>query len=275
MKQKELKVDILIVGGSLGGCTATSLGKKVVMTEETDWIGGQLTSQAVPPDEHRWIESFGCTRRYRRFRNLVRDYYKLYYPLNPNAVADPHLNPGQGNVSRICHEPKVALAVLYQMMAYAETRGDLQIHLNRKPISVETKADQIEAVTFIQTVNGETETVAADFVLDATEIGDLLSLGRVEYASGAESQAETGEPHAVPGESQPDNVQGLTWCLAMGYNPEGSHVIDELEGYQKWRDYVPDLLSSLAGKDVKLDLQRPDHLNSQNANALSTRGEPK
>mgnify|MGYP001332778283 FL=1 len=44
MKQKELKVDILIVGGSLGGCTATSLGKKVVMTEETDWIGGQLTS---------------------------------------------------------------------------------------------------------------------------------------------------------------------------------------------------------------------------------------
>ena len=49
------------------------------------------------------------------------------------------------------------------MMAYAETRGDLQIHLNRKSISVEIKADQIEAVTFMQTVNGETETVAADF----------------------------------------------------------------------------------------------------------------
>ena len=69
------------------------------------------------------------------------------------------------------------------MMAYAETRGDLQIHLNRKSISVEIKSDQIEAVTFMQTVNGETETVAADFVLDATEIGDLLPLGRVEYMS--------------------------------------------------------------------------------------------
>ena len=77
-------------------------------------------------------------------------------------------------------------------------------------------------------------------MLDTTEIGDLLPLGRVEYVSGAESQAETGEPHAVPDESQPDNVQGLTWCLAMGYNPEGSHVIDELEEHQKWRDYVPD-----------------------------------
>ena len=33
--------------------------KVVLMTEETDWVGGQLTSQAVPPDEHPWIESFG------------------------------------------------------------------------------------------------------------------------------------------------------------------------------------------------------------------------
>ena len=30
-----------------------------VVTEETDWIGGQLTAQAVPPDEHAWIESYG------------------------------------------------------------------------------------------------------------------------------------------------------------------------------------------------------------------------
>ena len=65
--------DILIVGGSTGGCAAamaaTSLGYRVTMTEVTDWIGGQLTSQAVPPDEHPWIEHFGCTRRYRQFRD--------------------------------------------------------------------------------------------------------------------------------------------------------------------------------------------------------------
>ena len=49
---------------------------RVVLTEETDWIGGQLTSQAVPPDEHPWIEKFGCTRRYREYRDAVRDYYR-------------------------------------------------------------------------------------------------------------------------------------------------------------------------------------------------------
>src|SRR5512140_3299114 len=51
-------------------------GMRVVLAEETDWIGGQLTSQAVPPDEHPYIESFGCTQAYREYRNAVRDYYR-------------------------------------------------------------------------------------------------------------------------------------------------------------------------------------------------------
>ena len=80
-----MKKDIAIIGGGIGGCmaalSAVKLGKKVVMTEETKWIGGQLTSQAVPPDEHPWIEEFGCTETYRKFRNEVRDYYKKNYNL--------------------------------------------------------------------------------------------------------------------------------------------------------------------------------------------------
>ncbi|HMV49172.1 MAG TPA: FAD-dependent oxidoreductase, partial [Blastocatellia bacterium] len=66
---KELKTDVLIVGGGVGGCAAAlavaRAGRQVILTEESDWIGGQLTSQAVPPDEHGWIERFGCTASYR------------------------------------------------------------------------------------------------------------------------------------------------------------------------------------------------------------------
>lgn len=61
--------DILIVGAGLGGVAAAlaacRAGRTVVLTEETDWIGGQLTSQAVPPDEHPWVEEFGTTASYR------------------------------------------------------------------------------------------------------------------------------------------------------------------------------------------------------------------
>ena len=104
--------DILIVGGGTGGCAAamaaTSMGLRVVMTEPYAWIGGQLTSQAVPPDEHSWVEQFGITRSYRALRNGVRQYYRDHYPLTEKSRAWGDLNPGAGYVSRLCHEPRVS-----------------------------------------------------------------------------------------------------------------------------------------------------------------------
>ena len=88
---------------------------------------GQLTSQAVPPDEHPWIESFGCTRSYRQFREGVRQYYRDYFPMTPKARSNVQLNPGSGIVSRLCHEPRTALAVLHQMLAPYIHSGRLTI----------------------------------------------------------------------------------------------------------------------------------------------------
>jgi len=55
MTRREARTDILIVGAGVGGMAgalaALKLGKRVILTEEPDWIGGQLTSQTVPPDE--------------------------------------------------------------------------------------------------------------------------------------------------------------------------------------------------------------------------------
>ncbi|HRK21640.1 MAG TPA: FAD-dependent oxidoreductase, partial [Fimbriimonadaceae bacterium] len=103
--------DVLIIGGGTGGCAAAlaacGLGKRVIMTEEFAWIGGQLTSQAVPPDENPWIETFGGTASYQAFREGVRKRYRTNYPLTDAAKANPLLNPGSGWVSRLCHEPKI------------------------------------------------------------------------------------------------------------------------------------------------------------------------
>ncbi|MCD6291474.1 MAG: FAD-dependent oxidoreductase, partial [Anaerolineae bacterium] len=244
--------DILIVGGGVGGCAAalgaTALGYRVILTEETDWIGGQLTAQAVPPDEHPWVEQFGCTRRYRRFRDGVRQFYRDHYPLLPSARSDPYLNPGLGTVSRICHEPRVALAVLEQMLAYERAAGRLEVLLERKPVAVDTQGDRVRSVTLRNLRTGDTETITAAYVLDATELGDLLPLAGVEYVTGAESQSETGEPHAVSGPSQPDNVQSITWCFPMAYDPDGHHVIDRPAQYERWRDYVPQLRPAWTGR---------------------------
>ena len=76
----ELKADIIIIGGGLGGCAAAIAacrnGSSVILTEVTDWIGGQVSQQGVPPDEHQWIESHGRTASYAKYRRLIREYYR-------------------------------------------------------------------------------------------------------------------------------------------------------------------------------------------------------
>lgn len=240
---QDLKPDIVIIGGGVGGCAAalaaTSMGYRVVMTEETDWIGGQFTSQAVPPDENPWIEGCGCTRRYRRFRSLVRDYYRLHYPLMPEARADDRLNPGQGRVSRICHEPRVSLAVLEGMLAHARASQRLRILLLHRPVDAEVDGDNIVSVTVEEAGTGHRTTLQAPYILDATELGDVLPLAGVEYVTGSESRDRYGELHAKPGPDRPDNHQAFSWCFAMGYDAAGSHLIQKPTDYDHWRSFVP------------------------------------
>ena len=240
----DARVDILIVGGGVGGCAAAmaaaATGRRVILTEETDWIGGQLTSQAVPPDEHRWIEQFGCTRRYRRYRDGVRQFMRTWYPLNGAAIRSPELNPGKGLVSRLCHEPRVGLAVLEAQLAAARTAGHLEVRLRRVPVSAVVNGDRVHSVTLLDTDSGQLETVEAAFILDATELGDLLPLTGTEYVSGAESQSETGEPHASS-EANPENVQAITWCFPMAHDPDGNHVMDRPAQWERWRNGVPPL----------------------------------
>jgi hypothetical protein len=246
---RETSCDILIAGGGTGGVAAAlaacSLGLKVVLTEETDWIGGQLTSQAVPPDEHPWIEKFGCTSRYRSFRELVRAYYRANTPLNPEFRNHPQLNPGGGWVSALCHEPRIAWLVLSKMLQPAKTSGHLDIRLKTKPVGAILEEGIVRSVMLRDQAAGEDEVVFAKYFLDATELGDLLPLTGTAYVSGAEAYSQTHEPNAVTGLPEPENVQGLTWVMAVAYD-DGSHrVIDRPVQYDYWRSYKPDFWPGL------------------------------
>jgi hypothetical protein len=251
--KRELTCDILIVGAGTGGCAAAiaacRAGRRVIMTEPCEWVGGQLTSQAVPPDENRWIEMHGGTVTYQRFREHVRRYYREHYPLNADARSNVHLNPGTGFVSRICHEPKVSHAVLREMLAPYESKGLLRIFRFVEPQRADVHGDRVRSVAF-RSLRGEPElTVSAHYVLDASELGDMLPLTGTEFVVGAESRDETGELHAASGAS-PGNVQAITWCFAMGYDPApgADHTIEKPEQYEFWRDYVPAVAPAWPGR---------------------------
>ena len=237
-----ISADVLIVGGGLGGVAAALAalrrGRSVLLTEETDWLGGQLTSQGVPPDEHPWIEQFGATRSYRQLREAIREHYRRWYPLTAAARTDSTLNPGLGKVSKLCHEPVVSAQVLDALVGPHVAAGRLHVLRETTPIAVDAADGTVRAV-IVRDRNGRELTLVGEYVLDATELGDLLPLAKTPYVTGAESQADTGEPSA-PAVARPDNVQSFSWVFALGYDPDGDHTIDRPGNYDYWHSYEPD-----------------------------------
>ncbi len=238
---KEQACDLLVIGGGLGGISASlaaaRLNKRVIMTEEYDWIGGQLTAQGVPFDEHHWMEKFGCTHTYRQLRDYLREYYRNHYPLTHKARNDRYLNPGAALVNRLCVEPKAALNVLEAMLAPYQANGQITVLRKHKPIHVENDGDYTKAVTLINQESGNEISLSAPFIVDATEKGELLKLGNVEYVTGRESQKDTGELHAVEGPARPQEMQAFTFVYAMDYVEGENHVIDKPSNYDFWRAY--------------------------------------
>lgn len=239
-----LRTPVAIVGGGTGGVAAAlALARadvRCIVIEPYDWIGGQLTSQAVPPDEHRWIEDFGCTRAYRAFRNAVRAHYRKRESLTPAARATEHLNPGAGWVSRLCMDPRVAHAALETMLAEPLARGLVTILRRHACIAADTEGDRVRALTVRNLDTAEETRIEPEYALDASETGDLLDLAGVEHAIGAEGRDTFGELHASE-RADPRDQQAFSWCFALEHRPGEDHTIERPPNYDWWRAYIPDM----------------------------------
>jgi hypothetical protein len=257
---RELLADLVIIGGGLGGCAAAIAalrnGLRVVMTEETDWIGGQLTAQGVPTDEHRWIETHGANSSYQELRKRIRDYYRRNYPLLDAARSKLNLNPGNGNVSRLCQEPRVALAVLEALLAPYQASGQLLLLTEHRAISPDVEHDQVLAVQVRSMRSGRNRVLVGKYFVDATELGDLLPLTGTEFVTGSEAQSETHEIHA-PKKADPNNQQAFTMCFAVDHLTGEDHTIDKPDEYSFWRKFVSKMTPPWPGKLLDFTYTHP------------------
>ena len=258
-----MKADIIVCGGGLGGFAATLAaarnGYKVILTEETDWIGGQLTQQGVPPDEHPWIETHGAPSSYRIFREGVRSYYKTHYPLTDEAKARTYLNPGDGAVSRLCHEPRVALEVLHAMLKPFIENNQVILLLNHKVVEADASRDKVSALTIKNLLTNSSFNATATYFVDATELGDLLPLTKTDYVTGAESNKETNELHA-PSIGNQKNQQSFTCCFAIDHQQGKNNVIDRPMEYDFWSKHIPNLTPAWPGTLLSLSYSNPSTL---------------
>ena len=238
----ETACDVLVAGGGTGGIAAAiaaaRAGRTVCLLEETDWIGGQLTAQGVSAlDEHEHIERFGGTRSYYVLREAIRDHYRR---LSPALAAQPHPNPGACWVTRLAFEPRVAVDALAAMARPFVESGRLTILTRTKAARAQVNADRVESVLAVNLDDRRWTRIRPRIVIDATELGDLLPLAGAEYVVGAETKAETGEPHAQPLEAKPHCVQSFTYTFVLERMPAGArHVINKPELYERYRDGQP------------------------------------
>ncbi|MFN5060329.1 MAG: FAD-dependent oxidoreductase [Chloroflexota bacterium] len=231
--------DVVILGGGLGGVAAalrlTAHNRSVIIVEPTAWLGGQATSQGVSAlDEHRYIESFGGTPDYMDWRMRIRHAMATLYDIAPSEWST--FNPGNAWVSNLCFLPKIAAQVIDEMLAPYCASGHCLVLRNTTLRSAHRHGDRITHAevltpTGIKTVQGE-------LFIDATELGDVLSLANLTYVTGAESQHDTGETKA-PIVARPKEIQGFTYCFAVSYHPGEYHIIAKPEGYEQLRDQQP------------------------------------
>ena len=252
---REIAADLVIIGGGVGGCAAALAalenGLSVVLTEPTNWIGGQLTPG--PARRAPRIEQFGRSARYHALRQGIRDYYRRHYPLTASAAADEFLNPGRGGVSRLCHEPKAALAVLTAMLAPHASAGRLLVLLEHEPVRADVAGDRVKSVTVRDRQSRDERALVAPYFVDATELGDLLPMAGVEHLIGEEGNPDR-EPHAA---ASPEVQQAITCCFAIDYLEDQDHTIDRPAGYDFWRAYVPQLAPAWTGKLLDLSYCDP------------------
>ena len=250
--------EILIIGGGVAG-TATAYegllaGRTVCMTEITDWIGGQLTSQGTSAlDEAKkqrnlWFFPQGYTE----FRKRIEQKYGK-------------LNAGDCWVSVSCFIPNTAQQILVEMLQEAAQKGNGKLKwfpntvikklemsadgklingaiaiqhspaANTAPLNTEPLSQIIEdayryensprlqkqLIRFIPLINVNMQQKRPTdwFVIDSTETGEIIALADVPYRVGIDPRS-----HLNPSSPVTTNdaycTQGFTYTFAMEQTQE-------------------------------------------------------
>jgi hypothetical protein len=240
-----VRADIAIIGASLGGVLAAyqaaragqAAGRRVLLAAEFPWLGGQMTAQGVPPDEHRLIESGGASESYLAFRRAIRKRYcddaAFRDRTGDHTALTEGVNPGDGWVSRLCFEPQHAADYFEALLKPFIDAGTLTVLRDCAPTRVVREQRRITDVTLDRA--GATTVVQADFFLDATDTGRLLTLAALGYRLGKESQREFDEPDA-PTEADPRDQQPVTMVMAVTKHDVAQPPIARPRDYAFWKN---------------------------------------
>lgn len=200
-----LRTQVLVVGGGASGTAAAlqagRMGVDVIIAEPTPWLGGMLTAAGVSAVDgnHRMPSGiFG------EFRSKLYQHYG-----GPQKVAT-------GWVSNTLFEPQVGDSILKAMVAQVPT---IKVYHGLQFRRVMMQGPRIQGAVFT-TSQQDSIVITADYVIEATEYGDVLASSGAKYRTGMETFAETQEPGAP--EEKVNFVQDLTYVAILKDYGKGS-----------------------------------------------------
>ncbi len=207
------QTDLLIIGGgasgTMAGIQAARMGTRTLIIEETDWLGGMLTSAGVAAIDGNHRMPSGL---WGEFRSRLYEYYG-----GPATVST-------GWVSNTLFEPHVGNNILKQMAA---AEKNLQIAYRVSWQTIRRVNDHWEVTVMKEK---KTSVITAKLVIDATELGDVAAAAGAKYAIGMDSRLETGEEQAP--EKANDIIQDLTYVVILkDYGKGADKTIPKPEGY--------------------------------------------
>lgn len=275
-----LTCDLLVAGGGLAGAAASYEalldGRTVCLTEITDWVGGQISSQGTSALDER------TTQRAKLF------YSRGYLALRDRIEKEyGKLNPGRCWVSESCFLPKDGHDVLMSLLKDAARKGkgtlrwlpntvikELDMNgaqisgaiaiqhrpaagappLNTFPLSqvledayTYTNSDRFDKsiIRFQPSPpKGDRPSPQAWYVIDATETGEIIALADVPYRLGIDPLSHR-EPSSSSVEGDSYCTQGFTYTFAMEHT-EGPQEHPEPSFYQRYAPYYSYELPRLA-----------------------------
>lgn len=221
--ESSMQAEVLVVGGSLGGVAAAlgacDSGRRVLLTEEGHWLGGQATAQAVSAlDENLLVGHLGSTTLYKRLRSEIRRRALHRYRLSDRGqrlLRIGRFNPGLCWATKLAAQPEEVLAAIGTLLKPYQDSGRLRVLTRVKPYRAGRAGDRLEHVDFRRLDGTDRLRIRAPIVLDATDLGDLLPLAGVPFVTGAESRAQTGEPGAPADAPRPAESQPFSYPFVM------------------------------------------------------------
>jgi hypothetical protein len=243
-RPEPLRPDVAVIGASLGGVLAAwraaEAGATVLLAAEHPWIGGQMTAQAVPPDEHPAVEQGAASASYRRFREAMRALVRSRPGFRDRSTLTPGFtNPGDGWVSRLCLEPVDAARWFEQLLAPAQREGRLRLLRLVRPLAARRTDATLREVRLADAADqpgARQWVVRAAVFIDATDTGELLKLAGLPYRLGKEGAADFGEPDA-PAVADPLDQQPCTHVLALRWGAAPGPVVEPPPAYAFWRGH--------------------------------------